>query len=591
MSNLNTFDLAKLISTNNVGDLNNDADDIISTINIDDGCSGLGKSAVCTGVSCLRCPINNDNGLESIQRFFKSLKGYKPKDSTSIESNDELKIGDWVVVTSVLTKTAYIQTGQILKLVQIDKDRQPYGCKDITHSYHWGGKDYIQFAVDVRKATQEEIDSVTKPKDPMLDLLEEAKRKYPVGTKFINHIFSDGIRVVRNGVFLEKGNTGNIHDKSPESGNYVYYEGKWAEIVQNDEEEVTSQESKPNFIVGRWYKNLGSIGNWYGKYCEGDSLFPCSEYITNTKTYHNTECSFSFYENAVLLEDLSEIQQYLPDGHPDKIVTSEINRDGYYEVSSQEEYEALNKWLKSKGEKVDRNYKVTGNWHYVYYRKKNNTWELNDTKTSIELPLPDLSEFLSKQTTEPNTSKSTEMYVVKQSDLIGELEGFPIEVVQKMVERQVEQKNEADVRVFQKILETGFLWSESVEGWDFWNDVIPNRNFDTFFKRYPKSTDSVITDQPITEQFDVVCIKKVIGFTVGKHYKFPNPIDDNGNIRSFFTTLNSYGVNQHFKKVDDVPSFAEPMCVEPEYPTPDTSHVSESSFITVEQLNSKPVIF
>ena len=30
-----------------------------------------------------------------------------------------------------------------------------------------------------------------------------------------------------------------------------------------------------------------------------------------------------------------------------------------------------------------------------------------------------------------------ETYKVKQEDLIGELEGFPIEVVQKMIERQV----------------------------------------------------------------------------------------------------------------------------------------------------------
>ena len=44
----------------------------------------------------------------------------------------------------------------------------------------------------------------------------------------------------------------------------------------------------------------------------------------------------------------------------------------------------------------------------------------------------------------------TVMYKVKQSDLIGDIKGFPIEVVQKMVERQVEQGNKADVTVFQK---------------------------------------------------------------------------------------------------------------------------------------------
>jgi len=36
------------------------------------------------------------------------------------------------------------------------------------------------------------------------------------------------------------------------------------------------------------------------------------------------------------------------------------------------------------------------------------------------------------------------MYKVKQSDLIGDIKGFPIEVVQKMIERQVEQGNEGN---------------------------------------------------------------------------------------------------------------------------------------------------
>ena len=39
------------------------------------------------------------------------------------------------------------------------------------------------------------------------------------------------------------------------------------------------------------------------------------------------------------------------------------------------------------------------------------------------------------------------MYEVKQEDLIGDIEGFPIEVVQRMLECQVEQGNKADVSV------------------------------------------------------------------------------------------------------------------------------------------------
>ena len=60
------------------------------------------------------------------------------------------------------------------------------------------------------------------------------------------------------------------------------------------------------------------------------------------------------------------------------------------------------------------------------------------------------------------------MYKVKQSDLIGDIKGFPIEVVQKMVERQVEQGNKADVSIFQKRGDAakwcgGFDFDETIE--------------------------------------------------------------------------------------------------------------------------------
>ena len=83
-------------------------------------------------------------------------------------------------------------------------------------------------------------------------------------------------------------------------------------------------------------------------------------------------------------------------------------------------------------------------------------------------------------------------YRVKQEDLVGQLLDFPIEVVQKMVERQVEQGNEPDVRIFQKDcratrLERGFTWESTIEGDAFWYITIAQNRFDEFFKRYPKT--------------------------------------------------------------------------------------------------------
>ena len=80
---------------------------------------------------------------------------------------------------------------------------------------------------------------------------------------------------------------------------------------------------------------------------------------------------------------------------------------------------------------------------------------------------------------------------VTQKDLIGDLKNFPIEVVEKMLERQYEQVNKTDIAVFQKYKDAdtrldGFQWKDTIEGRDFWDKVISYENFDVFFERYPK---------------------------------------------------------------------------------------------------------
>ena len=81
---------------------------------------------------------------------------------------------------------------------------------------------------------------------------------------------------------------------------------------------------------------------------------------------------------------------------------------------------------------------------------------------------------------------------VEQSDLVGRLECFPIEVVQKMVNEQVRQGNKADVLLFQKRVYAtrvcgGFDWDRSLIGLKFWMNVLLNEKFDTFFQKYQKN--------------------------------------------------------------------------------------------------------
>ena len=88
-------------------------------------------------------------------------------------------------------------------------------------------------------------------------------------------------------------------------------------------------------------------------------------------------------------------------------------------------------------------------------------------------------------------------YKVTKNDLIGQISDFPIEVVQKMVDCQVEQGNKPDVKVFQKYSfndknNGGFDWKITIDGGDFWENIIKNKNFDLFFQKYPKSNQVTI---------------------------------------------------------------------------------------------------
>ena len=75
----------------------------------------------------------------------------------------------------------------------------------------------------------------------------------------------------------------------------------------------------------------------------------------------------------------------------------------------------------------------------------------------------------------------------------GDLKGFPKEIVERMLECQVEQGNEKDVSVFETILDAdryfgGFTWIDTIEGSNWWSEVIDNKNFNMFFNKYPKTS-------------------------------------------------------------------------------------------------------
>jgi hypothetical protein len=87
-------------------------------------------------------------------------------------------------------------------------------------------------------------------------------------------------------------------------------------------------------------------------------------------------------------------------------------------------------------------------------------------------------------------------FKVEQSDLVGDIKEYPIEVVEKMIEEQIKQGNCPNVEVFQRYANAdtadgGFNWSDTKDGDDFWMEVIDDGNFELFFEKYPKKTNLV----------------------------------------------------------------------------------------------------
>lgn len=74
------------------------------------------------------------------------------------------------------------------------------------------------------------------------------------------------------------------------------------------------------------------------------------------------------------------------------------------------------------------------------------------------------------------------MITITKEDLVGQIAGFPLKIVEAMVANQVRQGNPANVKVFQdkvdaSFVEGGFSWNKSAEGQFFWSKVINGKQF------------------------------------------------------------------------------------------------------------------
>ena len=109
-----------------------------------------------------------------------------------------------------------------------------------------------------------------------------------------------------------------------------------------------------------------------------------------------------------------------------------------------------------------------------------------------------------------------------------DLEGFPEEIINAMLDEQERQGFKRDIEVLKKIRRSGgslrgFIWNSSKEDYRFWDKVINGKNFDVFFGKYQKDEaivkhDTYTISRDITERERDELVKQLQAMEFKKQY-------------------------------------------------------------------------
>ena len=185
---------------------------------------------------------------------------------------------------------------------------------------------------------------------------------------------------------------------------------KYELLPEDYSPEQETKGSNVEFIPGKWYKV--ELSNKFNHYIKVDSVtedeitLDCEGYVANLNKWDKgTSINLKTVTKYDLLTDLSVIQKYLPDGHPDKI-TSDVFKKGEYVVLIsdgqstagarlvQSDQFIKNHCYKVRENKVflrpelDSNGSTTNGWKSVPYNPneyhKNRNWRYATEKEAIE---------------------------------------------------------------------------------------------------------------------------------------------------------------------------------------------------------------
>ena len=292
----------------------------------------------------LSCPYDiflNLTGLDSqdkAERLFAEWKN-KPK---SIEK--------WSVGSSVVLIEKYggINVGETHEIdnehsgescISISKSVK-YACFPFKNNCKWFAtkSEAEEFAKTLVKPVKQEAEPMTTAEE----LIAEAKRRYSIGTKFIPAHVSQNPNyfcIVCTTDFRYENDylyavlpDDTVYDaqNNPEYGNcpfsrVIFYSKEWATILPT--------ENKPQFEVGKWYQ-IKTAYNWIIKYerTDGNTIKAMWCCLAEPGNKVKKEGTWSSKPTEVKELSIEEIQQYLPDNHPDKIKSNPEFKVGDYVV-------------------------------------------------------------------------------------------------------------------------------------------------------------------------------------------------------------------------------------------------------------------
>lgn len=243
-------------------------------------------------------------------------------------------------------------------------------------------------------------------------ILKEQQKYFPDLSQHIGRYIRALIDNPHSGSGVKKGDVGKIINEEqaafPNNKGYFCtealredYLGIGYELLPEDyspEQEV--KEPSIEFIPGKWYKV--ELYNKFNHYIKVDSvtedeiILDCEGYVTDLNKWDKgASINLEVVTKYELLTNLSEIQEYLPDGHPDKVKNFKPEVGKWYSFNW--DYSGKDRIVIAKIKKVEEDYFAVSWRSYLWLDKSysdSDAYRFKDVSNIKELSIKEIQPYL-----------------------------------------------------------------------------------------------------------------------------------------------------------------------------------------------------